>query len=183
MTNPIEPYAELVRYYRERWAHYGHDPALTRGRRRDAPGYYAARSSQEALAAYRPVFAGYLAFQRRLGVAAGVPDLEDFVERSSALIGSPQQVIDKVHRYHEQFGHSVLHLHAEAGGLTAAQHRESLELFQSEIAPVLRRDIPDPPWPWGPAGQQDDTEADAASFPSGGLSARPAAAAGLSTTG
>jgi len=27
VTNPIEPYAELVRYYRERWVHYGHDPA------------------------------------------------------------------------------------------------------------------------------------------------------------
>ena len=51
------------------------------------------------------------------------PTLEDFVERSSALIGSPQQIIDKVHRYHEQFGHSVLHLHADAGGLTDAQHR------------------------------------------------------------
>ena len=23
--------------------------------------------------------------------------------------------------------------------------------FQSEIAPVLRREIPDPPWPWAPA--------------------------------
>jgi len=33
------------------------------------------------------------------------------------------------------------------GGLTDAQHRESLELFQSDIAPVLRRDIPGPPWP------------------------------------
>ena len=95
---------------------------------------------------------GYLAFQQRLGLEPVFATLEDFVERSSALIGSPQQVIDKVHRYHEQFGHSVLHLHAEAGGLTPAQHRESLELFQSEIAPVLRRDIPDPPWPWSPAG-------------------------------
>ncbi len=182
VTNPIEPYAELIRYYRERWAHYGHDPAdIAVGA--GSAGYYAARTSQEAIEAYRPVFAGYLAFQRRLGVEPVFPTLEDFAERSSALIGSPQQVIDKVHRYHEQFGHSVLHLHAEAGGLTAAQHRESLELFQAEIAPALRRDIPDPPWPWGPAGQQDDTEADAASFPSGGLSARPAAAAGLSTTG
>ena len=52
-----------------------------------------------------------------------------------------------MHRYHEQFGHSVMHLHADAGGLTDAQHRASLELFQSDIAPVLRRDIPDPPWP------------------------------------
>ncbi|WP_181442143.1 hypothetical protein [Streptomyces tateyamensis] len=41
-------------------------------------------------------------------------------------------------------------LHAEAGGLTDAQHRDSLELFQSDIAPTLRREIPDPPWAWGP---------------------------------
>ena len=26
VTNPIEPYAELVHYYRERWEHFGHDP-------------------------------------------------------------------------------------------------------------------------------------------------------------
>ncbi|HEX3813812.1 MAG TPA: LLM class flavin-dependent oxidoreductase [Mycobacteriales bacterium] len=149
VTNSIEPYAELVRYYRERWAAYGHDPA-------DAvvgagtAGYYAARNSQDAIAAYRPVFEGHLAFQKSLGLQPVFPTLEEFVERSSALIGSPQQVIEKVHRYHEQFGHSVLHLHADAGGLTDVQHRESLELFQSDIAPVLRREIPDPPWTWGP---------------------------------
>jgi hypothetical protein len=44
----------------------------------------------------------------------------------------------------------VLHLHADAGGLTDAQHRESLELFQSDIAPALRGTIPDPPWDWAP---------------------------------
>ncbi len=149
VTNPIEPYAELVHYYRERWAHYGYDPALATVGAGTA-GYYAERNSQDAIAAYRPVFDGHLAFQRRLGMEPVFPTLEDFVERSSALIGSPQQVIEKVHRYHEQFGHSVLHLHADAGGLTDAQHRTSLELFQSDIAPVLRRDIPDPPWPWAP---------------------------------
>jgi alkanesulfonate monooxygenase SsuD/methylene tetrahydromethanopterin reductase-like flavin-dependent oxidoreductase (luciferase family) len=146
VTNPIEPYAELVRYYRERWAHYGHDPAgLVVGA--GTAGYYAARSSQDALAVYRPIFAAQRAFQQRLGLRPVFTDLDDFVARSSALIGSPQQVIDKVHRYHEQLGHSVMHLHADAGGLTDAQHRASLELFQSDIAPVLRRDIPDPPWP------------------------------------
>ena len=149
VTNPIGPYAELVRFYRERWSHYGHDPAqLAVGA--GTAGYYAARTSQEAVAAYAPVFAGYLAMQQRLGVTPVFPTLDDFVARSSALIGSPQQVIDKVHRYHEQFGHTVMHLHAEAGGLSAARHRASLELFQAEIAPVLRRDIPDPPWPWAP---------------------------------
>jgi len=119
-------------------------------------GYYAGRNSQDAINAYRPVFAGYLAFQERLGVQPVFGTLEDFVERSSALIGSPAQVIEKVHRYHEQFCHSVLHLHADAGGLTDAQHRASLELFQSDIAPVLRREIPDPPWGWGGGPLGDD---------------------------
>jgi alkanesulfonate monooxygenase SsuD/methylene tetrahydromethanopterin reductase-like flavin-dependent oxidoreductase (luciferase family) len=149
VTNTIEPYAELIRYYRQQWEHYGHDPALAAVGAGTA-GYYAARTSQEALAAYRPVFEGQLAFQKQLGATPVFPTLEDFAERSSALIGSPQQVIEKVHRYHEEFGHTVLHLHADAGGLTDAQHRGSLELFQAEIAPVLRREIPDPPWPWGP---------------------------------
>ncbi|WP_369215472.1 LLM class flavin-dependent oxidoreductase [Streptomyces flavofungini] len=151
VTHPIGPYAELIRHYRERWEHHGHDPAAAVVGAGTA-GYYAARTSQEAVAAYRPVFEGHLALQKRMGVEPVFPTLEDFVERSSALIGSPQQVIEKVHRYHERFGHSVLHLHADAGGLTTAQHRASLELFQSGIAPALRRDLPDPPFPWAPAG-------------------------------
>ncbi|WP_329562303.1 LLM class flavin-dependent oxidoreductase [Kitasatospora sp. NBC_01266] len=149
VTHPIEPYAELVRHYRERWEHYGHDPALATVGAGTA-GYYAAPTSQDALKVYRPVFEGQLAFQKSLGLEPVFTSLEDFVERSSALIGSPQQVIEKVHRYHERLGHSVLHLHADAGGLTDAQHRDSLALFQSEIAPTLRRDIPDPPFGWGP---------------------------------
>ena len=155
VTNPIEPYAALIRYYRLRWEHYGHDPALIAVGAGSA-GYYAHRNSQDAVDAYRPVFEGYLGFQKRLGVEPVFPTLEDFVDRSSALIGSPAQVIEKVHRYHAQFGHSVLHLHADAGGLTDAQHRDSLELFQSEIAPTLRREIPDPPWEWGPVGTAGD---------------------------
>jgi alkanesulfonate monooxygenase SsuD/methylene tetrahydromethanopterin reductase-like flavin-dependent oxidoreductase (luciferase family) len=148
VTNPIEPYAALVRHYRERWEHYGHDPA-------DAvvgagtAGYYSTPKSQDAIDTYRPVFEANREFQRKLGLRPVFASIEDYVERSSALIGSPEQVIDKVHRYHERFGHTVLHLHADAGGLTDAQHRESLELFQSDIAPVLRQDIPDPPWPAG----------------------------------
>ncbi len=174
VTNPIDPYAELVRYYRERWAHYGHDPAdIAVGA--GTAGYYSAHSSQDAVEAYRPVFARQLAFQRRLGLQPVFPSLEDFIERSSALIGSPAQVIEKVHRYHEQLGHTVLHLHADAGGLTDAQHRASLELFQSDIAPELRRKIPDPPWGWGggPLGDDAVVASPAASGPRDTASGTP----------
>ncbi|MFI8528858.1 LLM class flavin-dependent oxidoreductase [Streptomyces aquilus] len=153
VTHPMEPYAELIRYYRERWQHYGHDPAdIAVGA--GTAGLLVTRTSQEALDVYRPLFEANLAFFEKAGLPVVFETLEDFVDRSSALIGSPEQIIDKVHRYHEQFGHTVLHLHADASGLTDTQHRDSLELFQSQVAPVLRRDIPDPPFAWGPVREE-----------------------------
>jgi alkanesulfonate monooxygenase SsuD/methylene tetrahydromethanopterin reductase-like flavin-dependent oxidoreductase (luciferase family) len=144
LTNPIEPYAELVRHYRERWAFYGHQPedALVGA---GTAGFYVAPTSQQAVAEYRLSFETRLAFQRRVGLPVVFDSIDDFIERSSALVGSPAQVIDKVGRYHEQFGHEVIHLSADADGVTASQKRRSLELFQSDVAPVLRERIPSRP--------------------------------------
>ena len=134
------PVAELVRHYRQRWEHYGHDPgdALVGA---GTAGFHIAATTQQAVAEYRLTFESRLAFQRRAGLPVVFESIEDFVDRSSALIGSPQQVIDKVGRYHEQLGHEVIHLSAEADGVTVAQKRRSLELFQSDVAPVLRDQI------------------------------------------
>jgi len=148
VSNPIEPYAELIEHYRERWAHYGHDPAEALVGAGSA-GYYATRSSQEAIETYRPIYEARLALFARLGVRPEFPTLEDAIERSSILVGSPQQIIDKVLRYHKRFGHEAMHLHADADGLTPEQHRGALELFQAEIAPVLRAEIPSRPFPGG----------------------------------
>lgn len=149
VTNPIEPYAELVRYYRERWVHHGHDPAdLYVGA--GAAGLYVAPTSQDAIETYRPLFESRQKLGAQLGLEPVFHDVVDFVARSSALIGSPQQVIDKVHRYHEQLGHSVISLPSDADGLTTAQHRASLERFATEVAPALRASVPDPPWPAAP---------------------------------
>ncbi len=146
VTNTIEPYAELVRHYRERWVDYGHDPADALVGAGSA-GYYGTKTSQEAVATYRPIFEARLAAMRTRGIEPVFHSIEDAIERSSALIGSPQQIIEKVHRYHEQLGHEVLNLNADGAGLTPEQHRETLELFQSKIAPVLRREIPSRPFP------------------------------------
>ena len=156
VTNPIEPYGELVDHYRERWVAHGHDPAdIAIGA--GTAGLYVARTSQEAYAAYQPVFEGHLAFQTGLGLEPVFPTLEDFVERSSALVGSPQQVIEKIHRYHERFGHQVVHVQADASGLTEQQHRDSLELFATEVATPLRTALPDPPWGWGSPAESNVT--------------------------
>jgi alkanesulfonate monooxygenase SsuD/methylene tetrahydromethanopterin reductase-like flavin-dependent oxidoreductase (luciferase family) len=144
VTYPIEPYAELVRHYRERWAFYGHRPedALVGA---GTAGFHVAPTSQQAIDEYRPAVETRLAFFRRAGLPVVFDSMEDFVRRSSALIGSPQQVIDKVGRYHEQLGHEVIHLSADVDGVTASQKRRSLELFQSDVAPVLREQIPSRP--------------------------------------
>ncbi|MFC9994717.1 LLM class flavin-dependent oxidoreductase [Nocardia sp. NPDC127526] len=141
VTNPVEPYADLVAHYRERWAAYGHDPADALVGAGTA-GFLVTRDSQQALDSYRPIFEARQAVARKFGVPVVFDSIEDFAARSSALIGSPQQVLDKLHRYHEQLGHEVVHLSADGDGLTDKQHRESLELFQAEVAPELRRRIP-----------------------------------------
>ncbi|MGB8207835.1 MAG: LLM class flavin-dependent oxidoreductase [Mycobacterium sp.] len=144
VSNSIEPYAELVRHYRERWEFYGHRPedALVGA---GTAGFYVTKTSQEAVDTYRPVFEARLAFARRAGLPVVFESIGDFIERSSALVGSPEQVINKVSRYHEQLGHEVIHLGADADGVTPAQQRHSLELFQSDVAPVLRERIPSRP--------------------------------------
>ncbi|UMB69408.1 LLM class flavin-dependent oxidoreductase [Mycobacterium paraterrae] len=144
VSNPVEPYAALVRHYRERWEFYGHRPedALVGA---GTAGFYVTRTSQEAVAAYRPTFEARLALARRAGIPVVFDSLDDFIQRSSALVGSPEQVVDKVGRYHEHLGHEVMHLSADADGFTAAQQRESFELFQSDVAPVLRQRIPSRP--------------------------------------
>jgi len=146
VTNPIEPYAALVRHYRKCWVDYGRDPAdLLVGA--GTAGYYCAKMSQDAIATYRPIFDARVAGMRARGMDPVFHSLEDAIERSSALVGSPQQIIEKVHRYHEQMGHEILNINADGAGLTPAQHRATLELFQSDVAPALRRDIPSRPFP------------------------------------
>jgi alkanesulfonate monooxygenase SsuD/methylene tetrahydromethanopterin reductase-like flavin-dependent oxidoreductase (luciferase family) len=144
VTYPVEPYAGLVRHYRQQWEFYGHRPedALVGA---GTAGFHVAATSQQAVDEYRLTFETRLAFQRRAGLPVVFESMEDYVDRSSALIGSPAQVIDKVGRYHEQLGHEVIHLSADADGVTVGQKRRSLELFQSDVAPVLRKRIPSRP--------------------------------------
>ncbi|MEV6219449.1 LLM class flavin-dependent oxidoreductase [Nocardia sp. NPDC051833] len=144
VTNPIEPYAELVRHYREQWAEHGHDPADALVGAGTA-GFHVAPTSQQARAVYTPLFEARRALARKLGLPVVFDTIEDFLARSSALVGSPQEVIDKVGRYHEQFGHEVIHLSAERDGRTDPDYLGSLELFQAEVAPELRRRIPSRP--------------------------------------
>ncbi|MER5319276.1 LLM class flavin-dependent oxidoreductase [Streptosporangium roseum] len=144
-SGPIERYGELIQHYRERFAAHGHDPedALVGA---GTAGYLGARTSQEAVAKYRPVFEARLAVNRAHdGGTIKYGSVEEWVESSSVLVGSPQQIIDKVHEQHRHFGHEVLHIHVDGEVLSRTDYLATLELFFSEIAPVLRRELPSRP--------------------------------------
>ena len=146
VTNPVDPYAELIDHYRQDWVRRGRDPQdIVVGA--GSAGHYTARTSQDAVRVYRPIWEAQRVQQAAWGLPPVFTDFDDYLARSSALIGSPEQIVDKVHRYHEKLGHTVVHLHADTGGLTPTEYRDSLELFQAEVAPELRRTIADPPWP------------------------------------
>ena len=73
---------------------------------------YVTRRSQDAVAAYQPVYERFAAMVGNSGQLPGTftvyGSYDDFLERGSALVGSPQQVIDKVGRYHDAFGNRLI---------------------------------------------------------------------------
>jgi alkanesulfonate monooxygenase SsuD/methylene tetrahydromethanopterin reductase-like flavin-dependent oxidoreductase (luciferase family) len=70
--------------------------------------------------------------------------VEEQVSGDSALVGSPQQVIDKIADFHASFRHEVLALSVD--GLTDADSRTVLDMFAAEIMPVVRRELPSHLW-------------------------------------
>jgi len=60
-------------------------------------------------------------------------------KQGALLVGSPQQVIDKILYEKELFGLDRFLLHVSVGTMPHAQIMHSIELFGSQVAPVLRK--------------------------------------------
>ncbi|MFD0262013.1 LLM class flavin-dependent oxidoreductase [Kitasatospora indigofera] len=140
--HPMAKYKALVDHYRERWEHYGRDPKDARVGT-GFGGLFVARRSQDAVEGYRPYWEAMYNSDAGRHNNSPFATLEDALEHGSALVGSPQQVIDKIHRYHLAFGNEVVGIGVDA--LTEDLQHEQLELFAAEVAPVIRKEIPDPP--------------------------------------
>lgn len=144
--HPMAKYAELVRHYRERWEAHGHDPEQAQVAA-GFNGLLVAATSQEALAAYEPVFE---AFKRSPGAAHNqlpFSTVREFVDHGSALVGSPEQVVDKLGRYHEAFGHELTGVPLDLPGLPEREFKASFESFVGEVVPQVRATHPSRAWP------------------------------------
>jgi probable LLM family oxidoreductase len=61
--------------------------------------------------------------------------------RGALFLGEPQQVIDKILYQHELFRHSRFMLQLTVGPMPHAKVLRAIELFGTEVAPVVRREL------------------------------------------
>lgn len=60
--------------------------------------------------------------------------------RGANVVGSPQQVIDKILHQYEIFGHDRFMLQMSVGSISHKKLLRSIELFATEVAPVIRKE-------------------------------------------
>ncbi|MEH7255258.1 LLM class flavin-dependent oxidoreductase [Neobacillus niacini] len=141
--HPMGKYKELIDHYRELLEHYGYNPkqaVVGAGAR----GLYLANTTKEAIKLYRPYYDISMGTDASKFNQSPFKNLEDHIENGSALVGSADQVIEKILHYHQAFGHQVQSISVE--GLSKEEQQEQLERFATEVMPVLRREIPTTVW-------------------------------------
>jgi hypothetical protein len=102
---------------------------------------YVGRTSQAARDDFYPYYSRYFQQGGASFAANGFPrPAYDSWIAQGLPVGSPQQVIDAIMRRVELLGIDRFSGQIDAGNLPWAMTRESLELYMTEVAPVLRRE-------------------------------------------
>ncbi len=103
---------------------------------------YIADTSQRAADEFYPSYADTMS---RIGSERGWPPMDrEHYEMmreptGSLLVGSPQQVIDKILYEHELFRHTRFLAQMSVGTMPHAQMMRSIELFGTQVAPAVRK--------------------------------------------
>ncbi len=134
---PMEHFARLIGFYRERYAHHGHgdpDQAIV-----GAGGQvFVKPRSQDAIAEFRPYFNEAPVYGRDL---SGY-ELEEYMRLTALSVGSPQQVIDKTLTFRQWYGDYQRQLFlVDHAGLPLKTVLEQLDLLGEHVLPVLRREF------------------------------------------
>ncbi|WP_296666155.1 LLM class flavin-dependent oxidoreductase [Demequina sp.] len=131
---PKEHYQRLIRFYRQRFEHYGH------GTQKQAivglgGQAFLAKNSQDAHDRFRPYF-------NEAPVYGHGPTMEDFEEMTPLSVGSPQEVIDKTLTFRDAFGDYQRQLFlVDHAGLPLKTVLEQLDLLGEHVVPVLRAEL------------------------------------------
>ncbi len=133
-------FTPFVEIYRDAWARAGHDPAKARVSI-NSHGFLA-DTEQEAAESFWPRYADVMG---RIGRERGwPPPSRAHFDRErgpsgALLLGSPQQVIDKILYERELFGMDRFLLQLSVGTMPHAQMLRAIELYGTVVAPAVRK--------------------------------------------
>ena len=134
-----ERFAPLIELYRESAGRAGHDPAALPVAI-NSHAYIAETSAQ----AREEFFPSYALVMSRIGRERGWPPMTraqfDALcgPRGALLVGSPQEVAEKILFEHELFGNRRFLAHIGVGPQPQAQVMRAIELFGTRVAPAVR---------------------------------------------
>ena len=132
------PFAELFRRAASEAGHVPPPPLSI-----NSHGYVAETSARAA----DEFFPAYSAMMNRIGRERGWSGLtrQDFealrARRGALVVGSPEEVTEKILFQHELFSHQRFLAQMSVGSLPHDQALRSIELFGTEVAPAVRTEI------------------------------------------
>jgi probable LLM family oxidoreductase len=133
-------FAPLVDLHREAVKEAGHEPVPVSINSHT----YVAGTSQQASDEFFPAYSTVMG---RIGRERGWPPMSrpqfeaGRSPRGALLVGSPEQVAEKILAQHELFGHERFLAQMSMGDLPHAKAMRSIELFGNEVAPIVRREL------------------------------------------
>lgn len=133
----------LVDIYRQSGLEAGHLPeALKIG----VTGHvYIAETTQQSKDEFYPYYSNYWYYvnrQRGFGSRMSREEFEEMAGPDTALfVGSPEQIVEKVLRQHELYGHTRFLAQVDIGGLPFNRVAKNIELLATEVAPKIRKAI------------------------------------------
>ena len=139
MPERFVPFTEL---YKKTFSNAGHDPAKLQ-LAINSHGYIADDSQQADHEYYGPYAYVMSQLGRERGWAPMNRDQYNYMssKQGSLVVGSPQQVIDKILWEYELFGNTRFLLHISVGTLPHAKVMRAIELLGTAVAPVVRKAI------------------------------------------
>jgi probable LLM family oxidoreductase len=106
---------------------------------------YIAQTTQQAKDEFFPYYSNYWSYvnrQRGMGTRMSREDFEYMASPNTALfVGSPEQIVEKVLRQHELFGHKRFLAQVDIGGLPFQKVAKNIELLATEVAPMIKKAI------------------------------------------
>ncbi|EKN66552.1 hypothetical protein BABA_15622 [Neobacillus bataviensis LMG 21833] len=100
--------------------------------------------SHQAKKEFYPYYTNYFKYFMKNGMLYPISeaDFEQMASPNNSLfIGSPQEIIEKILRQYELFGHQRFLAQIDIGGLPFNKVAKNIELLATEVAPVVRKEI------------------------------------------